>query len=581
MPSITSWTRLEPRPPEPAAALTEGLAARLEDPLWLLARQWQVGEFQGEDAGTPIVARWRGRVAPMARLAAGPVSGPSKPFDPGIPLEAQVERQPLMRSSSHPALSGLRFAVESGQHFLRLLGLQPVARDYAEPLRRAYAVPPLTAEERSAADPDTLAYADLAAGRALDGRRLTAAWGDPAAPQIDPALGIAAGDVAGLAQAYRAWRNWRDTLFCEPAPDEACWQHERFEYTFSLSARLEDGAAGECTLTASQYDDGTLDWHSFDVNGQVSLPAQDGASAPIVTRTTLPAPVTLHGAPAHRFWEFEDPLIDLSALQVGATDVGHVLAIDAIGGYGNNWFVIPIDLPAGSLARSRSLVVTDTFGVRTLLQPLGPGSQSNAGWRMFSLTLADGSNGNAAAASNLFFLPPTLAQPLEGPVLEEVAIVRDELANVAWAIERRLESPLEEGRQTAAGTVLAAAPPGPPADPPLYRLASAVPDHWVPLLPRQVTPGSAEVRLVRGAVLDVSGQADLARAQARLLGVGEIDGPLRIPEEEAPREGLVVQRAYQAARWHDGRLFVWAGNKATAGSGEGSSGLAFDALDGV
>jgi len=36
-------------------ALTEGLTARTADPLWALARQWQVGEFHGEDAASPIV----------------------------------------------------------------------------------------------------------------------------------------------------------------------------------------------------------------------------------------------------------------------------------------------------------------------------------------------------------------------------------------------------------------------------------------------------------------------------------------------------------------------------------------------
>ena len=37
--------------------------------------------------------------------------------------------------------------------------------------------------------------------------------------------------------------------------------------------------------------------------------------------------------------------------------------------YGNDWFVIPIEVDVGSLHRTRSLVVTDTFGVRTLIKP--------------------------------------------------------------------------------------------------------------------------------------------------------------------------------------------------------------------
>ena len=59
-PSITSWTRLEPRCRE--ADMRTTLSARVFDPLWLLARQWQVGEFQGEDVGTPVLARVRAKV---------------------------------------------------------------------------------------------------------------------------------------------------------------------------------------------------------------------------------------------------------------------------------------------------------------------------------------------------------------------------------------------------------------------------------------------------------------------------------------------------------------------------------------
>ena len=94
----------------------------------------------------------------------------------------------------------------------------------------------------------------------------------------------------------------------------------------------------------------------------------------------------------------------------------------------------------------------------------------------------------------------------------------------------------------------------------------------------QVAAGSAEVRLARGAVLALDGAPHPVPSQARLLGTG--DGPLLIREEEVPREGVVVRRSYQAARWHDGRLFVWAGNRASVGRGEASSGLAFDALEG-
>ena len=68
-PSVTSWTRLEPRCRE--ADMRTTLAARIFDPLWLLARQWQLGEFQGEDVGTPVLARVRARSAMLSRCWLG------------------------------------------------------------------------------------------------------------------------------------------------------------------------------------------------------------------------------------------------------------------------------------------------------------------------------------------------------------------------------------------------------------------------------------------------------------------------------------------------------------------------------
>ena len=57
MASITTWTRLEPG--VLGAAQHETLKARIFDPLWMLARQRQLGEMQGDDNGTPVFARLR------------------------------------------------------------------------------------------------------------------------------------------------------------------------------------------------------------------------------------------------------------------------------------------------------------------------------------------------------------------------------------------------------------------------------------------------------------------------------------------------------------------------------------------
>src|SRR5215469_9564229 len=107
------------------ADMSVGLQARIYDPLWLLARQWQFGEFQAEDNGSPASARWRGEVAPLSRYFAGPITGlvEGRQFNGSTtPLETIVERERVRPNPTEP--EKLRFAAEAGHQFLRMLEQQ-------------------------------------------------------------------------------------------------------------------------------------------------------------------------------------------------------------------------------------------------------------------------------------------------------------------------------------------------------------------------------------------------------------------------------------------------------------------------
>src|SRR5262245_43833262 len=83
---IDVYHRLETRPKD--RDLQNGFAARLHDPLWLLARQWQMGEHQGENASSPARAECRVTQTPMAPISGNPA------FDPRVvPAEALVESE--------------------------------------------------------------------------------------------------------------------------------------------------------------------------------------------------------------------------------------------------------------------------------------------------------------------------------------------------------------------------------------------------------------------------------------------------------------------------------------------------------
>lgn len=67
----------------------EGLRARVADPVWFLAQQWQLGEHQGEDAASPVAVAANIRHSPVTYDRARPALDPTT-----VPAEALVEAEP-------------------------------------------------------------------------------------------------------------------------------------------------------------------------------------------------------------------------------------------------------------------------------------------------------------------------------------------------------------------------------------------------------------------------------------------------------------------------------------------------------
>ena len=355
------------------------------------------------------------------------------------------------------------------------------------------------------------------------------------------------------------------------------WSAERMEYGFSIATRM---AAGEKVLTAQEYLGDHTDWHDFNVADGVSLQATPAHSGTALKQTVIPTSVTYRGMPAARFWEFEDAQVDFGSVEAGPEDLVRMLLVEFAISYGNDWFVIPIDLDVGSLCRTSSLVVTNTFGERFLIRSSNDIGGQPATWRMFQLSSVRQpgqpvtvQNTNA----NLFFLPAVLMGGLESRPLEEVLFLRDEMANMAWGVERVIESATERPlnrfeQQTYAGT-----PPAAQTESKLtYQLATSVPDNWIPLLPVQ---SDGELRLRRGKVLKGDGLKFVEASGQILNPEGSNSQMLSIYEQEIAREGIQVTRYYQLARWLDGSTHLWLGRCKRVGRGEGSTGLGFDTAE--
>lgn len=553
MPSITVWDRVEPR--SRVNDPTPGLEARVHDPLWLLARQWQVGEFEGRDTGSPVVVRVQSSVAPLDRFS---VAGPaSQAYDGRQPIETLIEREAARPTSG---ASDLRQAAEAGLYFLRLLSAARLPATISQSYAAHY---PLTVG--APMDSDVAALAPAIAGRVIDGVKLrsdliAAGASLPAAPTIPAAQKDAVLTIT------RAWLQWYTSLFEEPDSAHTSWSGNHLEYRFSMAAAGDKGS-----YVAQEYDGGLIDWHTFD---RTTVNLTGGTAQPTVAQQTVIAtPITFRGMPARRFWEFEDGGTNIALISAAAEDLGRLLLREFALIYGNDWFQFPLVAPVGSQFWITSLSVADTFGITTPIPHYSNVDGKSGKWRMFSISpdpLAPPVLSTAAQPPLPLLLTPGAVAPVDSSAIEDVLLLRDELANLVWGVERTVlgasGQPLD---RTLEWRINAPAAPPPSGDPtPQYRLGSNVPNYWLPYLPVQLN-SAGHLQLHRGRLPNATSGPQgrmLAEETAMFL-------------EEVPREGVHLERRYRWARGADGSGYLWIGRRRSTGRGEGRSGLRFDYLE--
>jgi hypothetical protein len=616
------WGRLEPRTRD--VDFDEALAARVHDPLWMLSRQWQIGEFQGEDTGSAVLAKLARRITPVGQHEIGP-SGGVETENGALPAEARIERLPIDFAPITRAQIGRTFLllleeVAAVASPAPTLPLDPLV--YRAILRTAFGILPdaepdgddLVARARARVGARARRTTAALAGRAVDGVRLYEAL-RISRPGLPGELAPAAQEHVPILEAAAArFRAWFEELYPAPPTTGDGWDAAQLEYRSACTLPTQDG---DVRLSLTEHATGHLDWWSYDQDA--SVPGQPGSTTDV--RSVIPAPASFAGMPNPRWWQFEDSAVDLGHFRAHATDLARIVVAEFTLVYGNNWFVVPYRQPVGTLAEIEGIVVTDVFGQRTLVEPaVGASTGSWSSWDLFSLSPR--SSADATALGQHLFLPSTLGHVIEAEPHETVTLVRDESANMVWGVERRIADGLGGGqdgvesarrftatlqalvdeREQAALDAAAAlavvpaagaapAPTTPVATPALrYRLGTEVSESWIPFVPVHVGTGSRAIQLQRAAmprITDPAAGPQRIRPRTSILRQGLTDDdapnppPYYLHEEEVPRTGVTVSGALRRTRWIDGRTVIWHGRTASTGRGEVDSGLRFDVVEPV
>lgn len=612
----------------------KALQSAVHDPLFMLARQWQFGEYNFEDTGSAIFAKIAMDYTKLTRIKSqGENAGTVMAFNETIPLETAIERQPVQLS--------LQEKVRIGEEWLRMMinALSVHLTAAEEEVYKAYflnnysfsipTIPTAPDDLYTASKLNHLynakeqAYIRLISGKKVDGQAIYDAITSPAnLSPIDTFNNVATPSSLiinmAMGSAINSFKAWYESLYSIPDETNNCWKEKSLTYNAEMSMPHQTNS-DNTVVKLKDYSSKDLDWYAFDempVGSSTNDLEDSGVSIPNLVNesevtksdliTVIPSQNGFPGMPASRWWEFEDGEVNFGLTNVGNTDLAKLILAEFALVYQDDWFVLPYEVETGSYATVQGILVKDVFGQQTLVKHAGESSSTSTWdeWNVNNLSKYDNLQGISPAGTSLFF-PPTTINKQESEPLEEVLFFRDEVANIVWALEKKMLDFRGRGEDVNRAiseleNFLINHNPDQPVDTNVtaelsYRLMTDVPMNWIPFIP--VKDSSAgdnrSIRLQRASMPFMLPNYEnvVVRPQTGFLRKGLSDTTdeiitssdpnkkrLYIDEEIIPKAGIVLKKTNQRTRWMDGKTYLWRGTVKTVGRGQGLSNLQFDQI---
>ena len=605
IPTILMWNRLEGRPR--TKNFDRALKAELGDALFMLTKQWQMGEFKCDDAGSPVIAKVHMETTQLNKYKAN--DHPPQLFENDVPLETKVEQRMLPFKAGGQDLS-LDIRLLMGRQWLKMTN-KPELSAFKDDFINAYPIKQPDPDKREDAQicAHLTAWQQYAAvaERAMDGAALYFYLKEKVGNHAYDLLTVTlTPDQKALIDVIeKKFITWFEKLFYQPIEEnEDAWLPSKLEYQFACSAPKK---GAEKVFTAEEYYHGRLDWYNLNVDKSIETlgnveteEAEPSELERTHTSSFFPVQIQFDGMPNTRWWTFEEGKTNFGDIKPDTTDLNKLLLMEFGLVYANDWFLVPFTLPAGSVANVRGMTVTNVFGERIWVEPAGAGSdEDRQRWSMFTLNV-DGTEDEPADLSLL--LLPTVPKIQESQPIEEIYLIRDEMANMVWGIESKILLPsggTKPGREAAlelknyyqrifdkenATTTDSEEEIKYKADI-KYQIMNTVPENWIPFIPVHVKNDNREIQLQRAAMPRIiegdSEKPKKIRPRTKLLHVGldqEPKAAYKLFEEEVLQAGMHVCQSYQRTRWYGGQVYNWLGVRKQVGRGKRSSELAYDLI---
>lgn len=617
-PASVIWSGIEAR--SRSANFDRTVPALVHDPLWTLSMQWRMGEFQGEDTGSPLYVRAHMNFTQVNRFS--PATGEVKAYDQKTPLECMVMREPVE--------ADLTLQLQLANYWKELLTLHgyTFTTDKNTLFYNAFPIVP-AATPQQISNADAVGVRTTVHGRAMDGYALYEFLimnGGQNATQLADYVTSVSGtfttaDLAAMDSSITDFVAFYKRTYSQPDASESSWNASRMEYAAQCSLKQTDQTGNaQVVLQTNRYHGYPMSWYSFDQlddpNATLTEDTGQVVNEDVLTSyktTVLFKGVKFAGLAPERWWQIQEGNYNFASVPMDKTDVLFANVTDLLLGYGHDWGLIPYTVKKGSLSEVVSVVLKDTFN--DMVYAGGALDDNATGntelWNMYGLSYT----GSPSTFDKRLFLPPVASKIIAGDPIERVNLLHDEVAAMAWAVEQRipnelggsmdgnaaavnlvnylrdlngvdLTSILDELNPPPTGTGTGTTDEEVDGATIRYKLLTYVPENWIPLIPKHVPDSDIKVQLWRAQIprilfqkLADPGPIQYIQPRGRMMRTG-LDEPvetrLSILKEDLPKAGVILERGYYRARGADGSIYTWMGRRRSTGTGPGLSGLEYD-----